>query len=145
MPQYLSHAYYEFFNTHDKVWLTRDFFQLEKLVRMVYPGSYEHGAVTVISENCFPGIPSPNTGLFAEAFLQMGYWGIIVFPAIYAYIFKVYYKASLLFGEGAPQVLLVGFFLSLINIQLLAPRGILVVLVFLLICYWVRRQVNISK
>lgn len=59
-----------------------------KLVRMVYPGSYEHGAVTVISENCFPGIPSPNTGLFAEAFLQMGYWGIIVFPAIYAYILK---------------------------------------------------------
>lgn len=145
MPQYLSHAYYEFFNTHDKVWLTRDFFQLEKLVRMVYHGSYEHGAVTVISENCFPGIPSPNTGLFAESFLQMGYLGIIVFPAIYAYIFKVYYKASLLFGEGAPQVLLVGFFLSLINIQLLAPRGILVVLVFLLICYWVRRQVNISK
>ena len=144
MPQYLSHAYYEYFSMHDKMWLTRDFFQLEKIVRLVIPSSYQHGAVTIISENCFPGVPSPNTGLFAEAFVQLGYLGVFVFSWLFAYVFKVYYKASLLFGTGAPHVLLCGLFLSLINIQMLAPRGILVVLIFLLICYWVKKRANIN-
>lgn len=145
MPQFLSHAYYDFFSTHDKIWLTRDFFQLEKIVRLFYPGSYAHGAVVVISENCFPGIPSPNTGLFAEAFAQMGYLGIIVFPLLLSYLINIYYKYSLVFGKDASTVLLSAFVLSMINIQVLAPRGILMVLIFILIAYWAKTVSHVKN
>lgn len=144
MPQYLSHAYYDFFTQNDKLWLTRDFFQLEKIVRLFYPGSYEHGAVVVISENCFPGIPSPNTGLFAEAFAQMGYIGIIFFPFLLSFIVSIYYKYSLIFGRGASIVLLSAFVLSMINIQVLAPRGVLMVLLFILVAYWVKTVLHVK-
>ncbi len=140
MPQYLSHAYYDFFNSHDKIWLTRDFFQLEKLVRIIYPGSYDHGAVTIISENCFPAIPSPNTGLFAEAFSQLGYIGIFVLPIIYALILKLFLKYSIIFGKGASHVLMASFILSIINIQVLAPRGILILILFMLISIYVKKK-----
>lgn len=138
MPQYLSHAYFEFFNIHDKVWLTRDFFQLEKIVRLFIHTPYDHGPVWIISENCFPGIPSPNTGLFAEAFSQLGYIGIIVLPLILSYVIRIYYKYSLIFGSGAAAVLLSSFVLSLINIQILAPRGILVIIIFVMISIWIK-------
>lgn len=139
MPQYLSHAYYEFFDINDKLWFTRDFFQLEKVVRLFVPSSYDHGAVTIIAKNCFPGIPSPNTGLFAEAFSQLGYIGVIIMPWILSAIIKLYYKYSLIFGSGASAVLLSSFALSLINIQVLAPRGILIVIIFIVISIWIKR------
>ena len=140
MPQYLSHAYYEFFDAHDKLWLTRDFCLLEKVIRIIYPSSYEHGAVTIIAENCFPGVPSPNTVLFGEAFAQFGYLGIIVLPIILAYILKILMKYSLIFGQGASHVLMASFIISLIDIQVLAPRGILIVVIFIVISSYVKRK-----
>lgn len=144
MPQYLAHTYYSFFDLHDKLWLTRDFFQLERIVRIFYPSPYEHGAVTIIADNCFPGVPSPNTGLFAEAFSQLGYLGVILFPVLIGYILKLFMKYSMIFGQGASHVLIASFMLSLINIQVLAPRGILIVLIFILISLFVKREV-VSK
>lgn len=144
MPQYLSHAYYDFFNSHDKLWLTRDFFQLEKVVRLFYPGSYEHGAVLIIADNCFPGIPSPNSGLFSEAFAQLGYMGVFLFPLILTLIIRVYYKYSTIFGMGASHLLLSCFVISIINIQVLAPRGILIVLIFILMSLLVRKIAHVK-
>ena len=143
MPQYLSHAYYDFFEAHDKLWLTRDFFQLEKIVRLFISSPYQHGAVTIIRDNCFPGIPSPNTGLFAEAFAQLGYIGVFLMPVVYAYLIRIYYKYSIVFGKGGSNVLLASLALSLTNIQLLAPRGILIVLIFMLVSIWIRRTSKI--
>lgn len=148
MPQYLSHAYYEFFLANDKMWLTHDFFQLEKIVRIFYSGTYNHGIVAVISENCFPGVPSPNTGMFAEAFSQLGYLGILVFPYIVAKMFGILNKYATYYGEGTPHVLLASLLISIINIQILAPRGILIVLLFILITYIIKKSsfnTNISN
>lgn len=145
MPQYLSHAYFDFFSTHDKYWLTRDFFQLEKVVRLFYPGSYAHGPVTVIAENCFPGVPSPNTGLFAEAFAQLGYLGILIFPPITAKLISLLSKSAQWYGEGAAHVLVASILISITNIQILATRGILLFIVFILITWCIKRVSNKSQ
>lgn len=142
MPQYLSHAYFDFFSAHDKYWLTRDFFQLEKIVRLFYQGSYAHGPVTVIADNCFPGVPSPNTGLFAEAFAQLGYLGILIFPPITAKLIGWLSKSALWYGEGAAHVLIASILISITNIQILATRGILLFFVFILITWCIK---TISK
>lgn len=145
MPQYLSHAYYEFFSINNKIWLTRDFFQLEKLVRFFYPGSYAHGAVAVIADNCFPGVPSPNTGLFAEAYAQLGYLGVFVFPPIIAKLLGLLNKYAQWYGMGAAHVLMASLLISIINIQILATRGILIFVVFILITWIIKRSSQTSQ
>lgn len=145
MPQYLSHAYYEFFSNNNKIWLTRDFFQLEKIVRFFYQGSYDHGAVAIISNNCFPGVPSPNTGLFAEAYAQLGYWGIFIFPPIIAKLLSLLNKNSQFYGVGAAHVLMASLLISIINIQILATRGILIFVVFILITWVLKKSSRTSQ
>lgn len=141
MPAYLTHTYYEFFDVHDKVWFTRDLFQLEKFVRLIYPGSYSTGIVQTISEEVFDnGIPSPNTGLFAEAFSQTGYWGILIFPPIVVLAFKYLNKCSSNFGVGASMVILTQFALSMTNMQLLSSRTVIQILLFLLLTLLIKKS-----
>lgn len=133
MPAYLTHTYYDFFSTHAHYWFTRDVFQLEKLVRIIVPPAYSEGIVKVISDYCYDGgIPSPNTGLFAEAYAHCGTWGIIIFPPIVALVFKYVYKYSMVFGAGASIVILSKIALDLINVQMLSSRSVIQILFLLL-------------
>lgn len=133
MPSYLTHVYYDFFNAHDKVWFTRDVFQLDKIVNLIYSGRYSTGIVQTIAEEVYGGgIPSPNTGLFAEAFAQAGYLGVLIFPPIVVLAFKYLYKCSRNFGIGASMVILAQFALSMISIQLLWSRAVVQILIFVL-------------
>ena len=134
MPAYLTHVFYDFFDTHEKYWFTRDFFQLEKLVRTVYPGHYTSTIVQTISEEIYDGgIPSPNNGMFAEAYAQAGVWGIFIIPPLICIAFKYLYKCTKNFGVGASMVVLAQFALSLISVQLLSPRNVVQILIFIIL------------
>ena len=138
LPSYLNHAYYDYFSVNPKMWFTYDVFQLEKIFRVFMPTNYYTGIVPIIAKNCFPGIPSPNTGLFAEAYAQAGFLGLITFPAIIAFFVSVMNHTAYWYGKSACMILLASFCISLTNVQILSSRVVVMVLVFQLITYVIR-------
>lgn len=145
MPSYLNHIYCDFFNAHSKIWFTSDFFPLDRFVRMVLPAPYPEGMVNTISVQIFnETIPSPNTGLFAEAFAQMGYWGILVFPFAVSVIARIYAKIANSYGLAGALILLSGFSIALTNTAVFSTMGMIRILIFVIIT-WVLVKPITSK
>lgn len=142
LPAYLTHAYYEFFHDNHKVWFTVDVWQLDKITRLFLPKHYYTGIVTTISNNCFPGIPSPNTGLFAEAYAQAGIFGVVIFPPIVTAIISFLNNTVRRYGMGCSMVILASFCLSLTNIQILSASMMVQVIIFALITYVIKYFAN---
>lgn len=120
LPQYLVHTYYEFFSTHAKLWFTQDVFLIQNFTRALFGSAYPQSAISTISSVCYGGgIPSPNTGMFAEAYAQLGDAGIFVFPVILAFIGKKLNDYSSWYGKGAAMIIMAKYSLVCVSIQLL--------------------------
>ena len=145
MPSYLNHVYYDFFDVHSKIWFTSDFFPLDKFVSMVLPAPYPQGMVNTISVQVFnETIPSPNTGLFAEAFAQMGYLGIFVFPFIVSFVAIFYTNYSSCYGYAGALILLSSFGMGLTNTALFSTMGMVRILIFVLITWLLVKPIAIK-
>lgn len=136
MPSYLNHTYYTFFEEKAKIWLTNDFFPLDRFVRFLLPTPWPDGMVKTISTNVYDDlIPSPNTGLFAEAYVQMGYLGILFYPIAVALIARVYVYYANNYGIAGAIILLSTYGLSLINTPLFSTMGMGKLLLFIIITW----------
>lgn len=145
MPSYLNHVYFDFFDVHSKIWFTSDFFPLDKFVSMVLPAPYPQGMVNTISVQVFnETIPSPNTGLFAEAFAQMGYLGIFVFPFIVSFVAIFYTNYSSYYGYAGALILLSSFGMGLTNTALFSTMGMVRILIFVLITWLLVKPIAIK-
>ena len=81
MPAWLDTIYYRFFSGHTKVFWTQDTFLLKNLLSSV--ATYKISPLYVISQQCFNGaVPSPNTGMFAEAYMHFGMAGALIYPPL---------------------------------------------------------------
>ena len=79
IPAWISTMFFDFFQHNHKLFLSQSVFVLSKL----FPSIYDQSYLTIINENYFNGVvPSPNNGLFAEAFSQIGILGLFIFPII---------------------------------------------------------------
>ena len=73
MPSYICSQYYDFFSNHEKLWLRQDAFLIQNILQRIFEKPYPYGATRVISEQIYEGyILSPNTGMMAEAYTQIG-------------------------------------------------------------------------
>lgn len=134
IPQYLVHIFYEFYSSNPKLWFTQDAFFIQKIMGFIFGRSYSQSAIATISQNCFSGkIPSPNTGMLAEAYAQMGYIGIVFFPIIIAFIAKKMKDSSLWYGQGATMVIMAEFSVTAISVQLLTSSTFVGFLIFIVI------------
>lgn len=99
-----------------------------KIIGRAYPTS----AVTVISNNCFNGlIPSPNNGLFTEAYTQLGIMGIFIFPIIHGFIVKKMKNAASLYGSGVELIILTKLFLTMTSNMMLASTRMVGLIIFI--------------
>lgn len=143
MPSYLNHVYYDFFQNKPKIWLTSDFFPFDRFVRIVLPAPYPEGMVETISEKCFDSlIPSPNTGLFAEAYAQMDIWGIIFFPIAIAIIARIYSIFADNYGMAGSMILMPIFGLTLANTPVFSTMGMVRILIFMIITWLIVKPIN---
>lgn len=143
MPSYLNHVYFDFFKDKPKMWLTGDFFPLDRFVRIFLPAHYPQGMVETISEDVFDSlIPSPNTGLFAEAFVQMGFWGIFFFPIAIALIARIYSVFANNYGAAGSMIMMPIFGLSLVNTPVFSTMGMVRILIFMLITWFMVKPIN---
>ena len=143
MPSYLNHVYYDYFLNKPKIWLTSDFFPFDRLVRCFLPASCPEGMVERISVQCFDGlIPSPNTGLFAESYVQMGEWGILFFPLAIAVIARVYSVFANNYGAAGSMILMPVFGLSLVSVPVFSTMGMVKILIFILITWFIVKPIT---
>lgn len=139
MPTYLNNIYYNYYSEHSKMWFTRDVLLVSNILSKLVGPFGTGNAVTTISKSFFNGyIPSPNTGFFAEAYAQIGYLGIIVFPFIIGRIVKTIRKTASWYGKGIETVLAVRLVLLMLDTQMLAPSRMVGIVLFVLITYFLK-------
>lgn len=79
VPSWMNIIYFDFFSTSPKLFLSQGVFVLSKF----FPSVYDINYLALINNQYFYGtMPSPNTGFFAEAYSQLGVFGIIIFPLL---------------------------------------------------------------
>ena len=145
MPSYLNHTYYSFFENKSKIWFTSDFFPFDRFVKLFMPAPCPQGMVNTISERCFDSlIPSPNTGLFAESYAQMGICGVLFFPLAIAFISRIYAQLAYNYGLGGSMILLAAFSTSLTNTAVFSTMGMVRLIIFAIVT-WIMVKPITSK
>jgi hypothetical protein len=140
-PSYLTHTYYEFFSTTSKIWFTSDAFLISNILSSLIGRIHPSHMIKLISQNAFSGLlPSPNTGLFAEAYAQMGVLGIVIYPFIFGKAIKIMGESSKWYGNGVAFVIMCRLSLTLLNTQILTSRNVVGIAVFYIISYLVIKR-----
>lgn len=122
LPVWLNTLYYKFFCVNPKVMWSQNTFLLQKII----PDVYDKSPIAEISQHYFNGaIPTPNTGLFADAYMNLGWAGVFVYPIIYVVIFAYIQKVYGKFGKEVEVVVAIQLVLSLTNIQILRTNFII--------------------
>lgn len=139
VPTYLFKVYFDFYKVNPKILFTDDCFVVQWIMRLFLGRPYTGSSVSVISEHCFNGwLTSPNTGIFAEAYAQLGVIGIFVFPWLYAYITKKTIDKASIYGSGAVLVVLVKLAFVFLNNFVLATANVIGLLMFFILAFLVR-------
>lgn len=89
IPSWITTMYYDFFADHKKLLLLQDVCLIDGFGL----GRYDNSVLDIINKNYFAGyVPSPNAGMFAEAYMHFGAWGVIFFPLLFALILKLLFR-----------------------------------------------------
>ena len=132
IPAYMNEKYYQFFVLHKKIFFTQDAFFIQNILQKLFGRAYGESSVAVISRVCFNGeLPSPNTGLFAEAYSQLGILGVGIFPFIYGYVAKAIYKVANFYGRGALYVIFFKLALTMVSVFTLTSSTFVGILLFI--------------
>ncbi|MBQ0054848.1 MAG: hypothetical protein KBS54_01715 [Synergistaceae bacterium] len=126
MPAWINGMYYDFFSTNAKLlWSDRTF-----LLQRLITSPYKESILDIISREYFHGaVRTPNTGMFADAYMQCGVLGVLIYPILYRLIFKWAGKIFKEYGNGIEVLFGIFLAIQLTNIPLL-NTGIILSLVF---------------
>lgn len=122
LPAWLNTLYYDFFSVNPKLCWHQDAFLLERLFSPVYNKS----VLELINNAYFFGeVPSPNTGLFAEAYMHFGYFGVVVYPLLLSVVINGMNIVYRFFDKAICILLAALLSLSLLNIPILMTEMVL--------------------
>ena len=135
-PAWLNTIYYDFFSVNSKVLWTQDTFLLQNIL----PSVYNVSPLELISNKYYQGlIPSPNTGLFAEAFMNFGVFGILLYPAIIAVMLKLSNKLYNRCGIGIAVLVSAQLVIQLTNVPIVRTDFVLSYILFTFLLWAVYR------
>lgn len=122
IPAWMGSLYFEFFTNNPPLLLSDSAFLFQTMI----PSSYGESALDLISNTYFNGaVPSPNTGMLAEAVMQFGYVGIVIFPFVAYAILKWGGREYEKFGSGVSLLVAAQTVIQLINVPVLRTDFIL--------------------
>lgn len=139
MPNWLTKIYYDFYHNNSKMWFTQDVFFIQNITQRIFGRIYPVNSTGVISQAFFDGlIPSPNTGMFAEAYGQLGNLGAFVFPFIVVYIMRIIRKNIDWFGDGMTSVVMTKMCLQLISVSVLPSSNLIGIILVILVTQMIK-------
>lgn len=134
LPAKLNVDYFDFFSTNEKILWRQDTFLIEKLFTPVYSST----TLDLINQEYYGGyIPSPNTGLFAEAYMHFGVIGILIYPVLIAATVNFMSRTYKRYGEAICVLMGSMFALSIINIPITWAEMVLSYLLLTIAVYTV--------
>ncbi len=118
------------------MWFTQDVFFVQNILSRFFERPYPTNSTGVIRAYFFDGlIPSPNTGMFAEAYGQMGILGVVVFPLIIGLIVKALRKGTDWYGDGAVIIIMTRLCLHCISVSILPSSAFIGFLLLLFVTF----------
>ena len=136
LPSWLDTMYYELFGNGPKIWWSQGTFFLQRII----PSAYSEGYLQMINNAYFGGyVPSPNTGLFADAFMNLGILGVVFYPLLISFVLNksdgVYQK----YGVGISTVMAAKLAIHFTNVPLLRTDFILSYFLFTFVLWFVSK------
>ena len=127
-PAWLNSLYFEFFDQNAKVMWTQDTF----LLQMISSHRYSEGILGAISNYFYHGeVPSPNTGMFAEAYLHWGDLGIAIYPVLLTDVMWFTQKVFSKYGNELSILIAANLVLKLTNVPLVRTDFVLSFILFI--------------
>lgn len=135
IPAWMNNLYHDFFSSHPLVLWSQDAVPFKWL----FTSQYSVSPLELISDTYFLGeMPSPNTGLFAEAFMHFGPAGTIIYPVILSLLVVWFAKGIDILGEGLSVLLAVRIAITMINVPVTRIDFILGNTLFVFIIYLIK-------
>lgn len=126
-PSWLDTLYFDYFSTHPKVHWSQSVLVLQNIIE----SSYTEQPVNIISKTYFKGeVPSPNSGMFAEAYMHFGIIGIIIYPILLCMMLKISAKIYNGYGYSIMIVIAAKVVLHMINVPVLRTDFVLSYILF---------------
>lgn len=143
VTNYMEYCHYDFFANHNNLWFTQDFFGVQNIMSKLFGRFYPTESVVVISNAKFEGLlPAPNSGLFAEAFAQLGYIGFCVFALLQVLVIKLMYNCSKYYGDGVAFIILVKLYLLMVSVYVFASVYIVPIIIFVLLTHSLKKYIK---
>lgn len=140
LPALLNYEYYDFFSRHKKLFWTQDIAFLHKIFRH----QYEQSVIDIINYNYFGGfVPSPNSGMFSEAYMHFGIFGIIIYGVLFA-LFIYILQRNLLYYPLEVQVVL-AFLIGFLVLSLPITSGVFLISTTPIIIITIYLKIKIKK
>lgn len=115
LPAWINTMYYDYFMEHGMVWWSQNTFLLQNLI----PDVYDVSPLTIISNVYFQGeVPSPNTGLMAEAIMHAGILGVFLYPPILGLMVALSGKVLKQYGPAVQLLIAAKLALNLTNVPI---------------------------
>lgn len=134
LPAWINSMYYDFFSGNAKLHWSQSAIILQKFI----PGKYDQSVLELISNNYFAGqAVSPNSGMFAEAFMQFGFWGCIVYGVLFLLLFNWVEKVYSNYEMGVGVIVALNAAIQIINVPMLRTDFVLSFGVFTFVLWFV--------
>lgn len=141
LPAWLNTLYFDYFSVNPKIMWSQNTFLLQNLL----PDVYDRSPLEIINATYFAGsVPSPNTGMFAEAVMHFGVVGVFVYPFLLNVLIKKAGKVYMGCGEGLCMMMAAKLVLSLTNVPIVRTDFVLSFVMFTVIL-WAARKLRIGQ
>lgn len=135
IPSWLNTLYYSFFIDNPKLLWTQDAVPFKWFLNDAYSLSLHE----LINNAFFLGrTTSPNTGMFAEAFMHFGFYGVLIYPLLLSLIINWFSITLGSFGNTMSVLFATKVALSLTNVPITRIDFVLKYFVFSVIIYIIR-------
>lgn len=113
IPSWMMAIYYDYFSSHKLLMWTQDVFLVDRLGI----GRYDTSVLNIINRTYFHGLmPSPNAGMFAEAYMHWGILGVFLYPIVMAVILNWLFKYVKCYSRELQVFVALDVSLSMISI-----------------------------
>ncbi len=127
-PAWLSNLYYDYFSNHKLLLFSQEVF----IVNHFKIGRYDESVLSLINNQYFNGyVPSPNNGMFSEAYMHFGAISVFFYPFLMLFLSKLFFNSLKYYSTDSQLLLSIRFMMGLINIPM--SGGVFCITYFLLI------------
>lgn len=142
LPAWLNSMYYAYFMENGPVWWSQNTFLLQNLL----PSVYDTSPLTIIGNVYFQGqVPSPNTGLMAEAVMHAGVLGIFLYPVVLAILIAVSGKILKQYGPAVQVLIAAKLALNLTNVPITRTDFVLSYIAFMFLLVFLPHLTPLSR